>query len=679
MLETVAAPGHTIKYIDQVVRYAPNDVTFTYFSWKQALFGRYDVLHVHWPEFLMRSGRPWFRILQRQLVRALLLRVRVLRTPVVRTQHNREPHEPGDAKERALLRKLDELTTDRVFLSAAMNATDLPGTRYVVPHGDYREELGSHPTSSAVRGRLVFFGRIEPYKSVPHLIDVFEAVASEGDELRVVGRPTEPVKQEILDRVAAWQRTDATVRLRLEHVADVDMVEEISSAEAVVLPYSEMNNSGVVLVALSLSRPVIVPASETNQTIADEVGEGWVIQYEGEFSEQNLREALATARRPRSVAPDLAARSWRTVASSYADVFRTAASTRAAAKRRVYVNAGGQRDNIGDSLLRRAYLDALRAAGELHAYAGPDRGYSSGLGMRPEDVEYASPRKWLVQAALSTLMRPGTAVAFNTGEVVGTREEYQKGRWQPGLARLAKFFRRRLVLTGVSVRPGSSPELTSLRTLSSVSDVVTWRDEWSRDQFGRGEVQPDWAFSLGSSPDQWLAEDERKTLAVAMRGDRPLPEDGWFEAVRAIADQRGLSITVAVQVLRDADRAAELAERLGADVLGWEPSVSHAEQERRIRALYGSSVGVISDRIHALIVGYTEGAVPLGFSTDSPEKVVRSLEPTTTRAFFGMPGEWRSVWESALDARAGFTADLVSARTRLEAVAERIVGTLRQR
>ena len=666
VLESVDPPGRTTKYIDQVVRYAPDDVQFAYFSWPTALVGRYDVFHVHWPEFLMRSRRPAARIAQRMLFRILMARLALTRTPVVRTQHNLEPHERGDAAERRLLDRLDRLTTVRVTLNAATEPTTGPLHR-LVPHGDYREVLAEHPRSRTEPGRLLFLGRIEPYKAAPSLVDAFEAVAEPGASLGIVGSPAASERRALEERAARWARTDARLDLRLEHVSDADMVVEMSRAEAVVLPYDEMHNSGVLLVALSLGRPVIVPASAANDALAAEVGEGWIIRYQGAFDAEALRSSLAALRstpadRP---APDLRSRDWSAVAAGYAEAFRAA---RAESRRDpVFVNVGGQRDNIGDSLLRRAYLDALRPLGPLHAYVGPDAGYTSGLGLRDGDTAYTSPARWLVGAARSALLRR-TVFGVNTGEVVGTAEEHRKGRWQPLLARLVRLRRGAVVLAGVSIRPGTSKANTSLPALAPLAASPTWRDSATRDEIGRGTVQPDWAFGLGSAPEQWAPVTERPVIAVTMRGDRPMPGDDWFDAIRTLAESTGCTPVALVQVRRDAERAAAIAERLGCESLDWGDDLDHAAQEARVRELYGRSLAVVSDRIHALIVGYTEGAVPLGFSTGGTEKVVRSLRPATEVAFCAEAGTYTSTWTAALEKRDRLAADLSAARARLAEV-----------
>ncbi len=58
------------------------------FTWRDALFSRYDVFHAHWPEVHV-TGRTRLRTAVFQLLfAALLLRLRLLRTPLVRTLHN---------------------------------------------------------------------------------------------------------------------------------------------------------------------------------------------------------------------------------------------------------------------------------------------------------------------------------------------------------------------------------------------------------------------------------------------------------------------------------------------------------------------------------------------------------------------------------------------------------------
>ena len=115
------------------------------------------------------------------------------------------------------------------------------------------------------------------------------------------------MRQTVEEACAADARTSA----RLEYVGDEVLAREIGEAQCVVLPYQDMQNSGALLLALSLGRPVLVPRSEANAVLAAEVGEEWVRLYDGVLDADVLAEALrAQTRWRRQSAPDLSRRDW---------------------------------------------------------------------------------------------------------------------------------------------------------------------------------------------------------------------------------------------------------------------------------------------------------------------------------------------------------------------------------
>lgn len=329
VLQSVAAPGPTTKYVDQVVREAPEDIEFRYFSWRNALFGDHDVFHVHWPEYFVRGGSALRGTLKRTLFRLFLARLRGKGTPVVRTVHNLEPHLDIPSRDRRLLERLDAMTTIHVVLNGCTPQETL-SRPVLIPHGDYREQFRGYRQNDSVPGRMIFVGRIERYKGVPELIETAGRIKSPDIELRVVGNPTPELRDEIVSTLGSLPEAPrARITARLEFVTDEAMVDEITRAQLVVLPYREMHNSGVVLVALSLSRPVLVPDTCVNRALADEVGAHWVRCYEGELTDQMLLDTLADVASAASSAgaPDLSGRDWQVVAESYARVFREAAGS----------------------------------------------------------------------------------------------------------------------------------------------------------------------------------------------------------------------------------------------------------------------------------------------------------------------------------------------------------------
>lgn len=291
----------------------------------------------------------------------------------------------------------------------------------------------------------------------------------------------------------------------------------------------------------------------------------------------------------------------------------------------LFVEVIGQHDNVGDSLLRRGMLDSIRHPKvELHVQVGPLDDYVTGLGLRDEDVIYRDRARWV--AALGEDRGLGrSSFLANAGEAIAVRgPRYLR----PRVLRQLVSLRRRggaLLHTGVGVR-----DLETRRWLAKMSalryfDLVTWRDAPSRDYAGIGEVQPDWGFATGPSTIE--SDSGRDVLAVSVRGDREGPSDEWIAAVRELAGGLGLRIVTFSQVVRDSELAAELGRRLDADdVILW-GSTNHAMQEARVRALFRQSTGVISDRVHGLIVGATEGAYPIGLPPRPNPKSQRTLAP----------------------------------------------------
>lgn len=320
VLHVLPAPDGTTQYVDHMIGGAPPEIRILTFSWPRAILGAYDVLHVHWPEFLVRQRTPVGRFVKVLLAYALLLRLELTETPVVRTAHNIAPHESGDRLERAFLDALDRRTALWIRLNST---TPLPpGVRSAtIPHGHYRSVFPPDPGTGPEPGRLVQFGLIRRYKGIERLLDVFRAVNDPAMRLTIVGKSQDTA---LADHVAAVAAADDHIEARLEFVPDDVLAREVRRAELVVLPYQEMHNSGAALLALSLDRPVLVPRSAATDDLAREVGEGWVIMFDDMLQPADLLRAIAVARmtRGRGTRPHLDARDWEQIGRSHAAAYR---------------------------------------------------------------------------------------------------------------------------------------------------------------------------------------------------------------------------------------------------------------------------------------------------------------------------------------------------------------------
>lgn len=320
VLQSVSRPSAGIDYTSELERHAPADIEYRYFSWPRAILGRYDLLHMHWPEYWIRNADPVKRAMQSVLFPMLLLRLAVSRKPVVRTLHNVTPHEQGSRLERRLLGLLDHLTTVSVRLNKQTPVPEV-GAVVDIPHGDFNAFRTLVEPTAPQPGRVLFFGHVRAYKGVPQLVRQFKQVDAPGVQLRVAGSVKDPALEQELRRAA---EEDPRVSLDLRFIADEDLAREVIAATLIALPYEEMHNSGAVFVALSLGRPVLVPASPTADELAAEVGERWVHRYSRPLTPTQLEDGIRRAADligEDTAGPDLSNRTWPAIAQQYRESY----------------------------------------------------------------------------------------------------------------------------------------------------------------------------------------------------------------------------------------------------------------------------------------------------------------------------------------------------------------------
>ncbi len=323
LMSTPALTPRTNPYATLLTRSLADEpgVRPEYWSWRQALTGRYDVLHLHWPESQLRGGTRLKTVGRQLLFPLVLVRARLLRRAIVRTVHNVELPKDVSAVERRILDLGERWTVLRIRLND--DTPVRPGAPVVtIKHGHYREWFAEYPRPDTVPGRIAFFGLVRRYKAVPELLRAFAETPAPDWTLHVSGHPSTPELATALHDQAA---ADVRVRLVLRRISDAELVEEVGEAELVVLPYPEMHNSGAVLTALSLDRPVLVPDNPVNQRLAAEVGTRWVRTFSGPLDGDTIERTVAELREE---APDgrphLSDRDWSRIAEQHVSAYRRA-------------------------------------------------------------------------------------------------------------------------------------------------------------------------------------------------------------------------------------------------------------------------------------------------------------------------------------------------------------------
>lgn len=222
------------------------------------------------------------------------------RRPILTVIHDPAPH-PGDEHllmdlaARHAVRRSDLVVAPSTYVSTALAASTgrnvgaiqlgpLISNQPLVPH------TGRSPHADGIDGPLLFAGRLLPYKGLDLLADAWEDFAGRSSvRLRVVGEDTgDPSVQAAL---AKLESLGAEIERRW--LSDAELVNEISSARALVLPYREASQSGLIPLAHSLGVPVI--ATEVG-ALKEQIGQGGWISTPHRTSLQSLFQTVAVDR-----------------------------------------------------------------------------------------------------------------------------------------------------------------------------------------------------------------------------------------------------------------------------------------------------------------------------------------------------------------------------------------------
>lgn len=342
-----------------------------------------------------------------------------------------------------------------------------------------------------------------------------------------------------------------------------------------------------------------------------------------------------------------------------------------------FVALTGQRDNIGDSMLRRGLLGSIPRGSKRHVLVGPgSEDYSTGLGIVGDDVIYAGRRAWVV-ALVRTALRRRVCLVMNAGEMTPDRAFIRARLPLVPVIWLIRLRGGYVIQAGLGVKEPLKPASRTVRRLVTRGDLVAWRDEATRAWARQGTVCPDWAFLLGSNLQELTARHTKVSpirVVLSLRGDRPEPSAASLERLRSMTAALDAVPVVACQVRRDGDRCAWLARELGAELIAWPADRSHVEQEQVLRAEYARATWVASDRLHVVIAAMSEGAVPLAGLHDPARKVARTLAGIDL-----VPVSPTHATELLDQSRAELRAALVAARARLGVISERVADLVERR
>ena len=224
---------------------------------------RPDIVHF---QSLLSSRRDWiFFLLHRRFYH---------KPKTVFTVHNVLPHEIVRGERFAYKMLYRQASGLILHSNASLNKLSAllhgkPSTPHaVIPHGHYGDlvETGNTSRSESLAmiglaegSYIVFFGAIRPYKGLEQLLRAIASLDQWPPDMKllVVGQPMHGVTA---DEINAWVRqlgiADRVI-LRLDYVSERMIPAVFNIADLIVLPYLEIDHSGVLMAAMAAGKPVL--------------------------------------------------------------------------------------------------------------------------------------------------------------------------------------------------------------------------------------------------------------------------------------------------------------------------------------------------------------------------------------------------------------------------------------
>jgi glycosyltransferase involved in cell wall biosynthesis len=156
----------------------------------------------------------------------------------------------------------------------------------LMPYTVYNKFVSSKDSLAAENGIISFIGRISPYKGVEIFLEVIEELAVESPELRFM------IAGKLIDGYSLTDKISASNQNLLfleKHLTNSELVDIISKSQLIVCPYLEATQSGVIMTAKALNRPVLVSNVGALPEYVQDNTTGIVID---DLSKQGLKEGI---------------------------------------------------------------------------------------------------------------------------------------------------------------------------------------------------------------------------------------------------------------------------------------------------------------------------------------------------------------------------------------------------
>lgn len=295
-----------------------------------------------------------------------------------------------------------------------------------------------------------------------------------------------------------------------------------------------------------------------------------------------------------------------------------------------FMSIAAAETNIGDILIRRAATRIISANGQNAVI------YTGAMG-RAYVEAFDLPSDWIVTSSWSKFIGRLIIACFNQRAVVVlapgpanmeiTGFALVKRVLVTLLIAMVRISRNHVVVLGRAVRGRGKIATRCEKAILRLSALYLARDSTSVELVGPTAVlAPDLGFAdiaIDQLPIRINPYSVRNIIAISLRRE---PNVSALQRLVSSMQDAGFKVITITQVQSDDQLNARLAGVCGIEHLEWNDTTNHTEQERRVTQAYSGCLAVISDRLHALILGGRYGAIPIIVEREGEDKLHATLD-----------------------------------------------------
>jgi len=192
-------------------------------------------------------------------------------------------HVPCESFEDDMQREASRLLDAHTALFIAVDSGALPASEHasrVIPYADMTERFIGYPTRDMEAGRIAALAPVGQDDVAQSLARTIGFTRTSGLSLRIAGEATSQLENALgevaLERNTSWRR---------ENLSDAAYIEEITNAELVFPPDPRtLYGYHLMMLSLSFARPVAVPSCAITNSLANELGPEWIVNYDGQIT-----------------------------------------------------------------------------------------------------------------------------------------------------------------------------------------------------------------------------------------------------------------------------------------------------------------------------------------------------------------------------------------------------------